>query len=57
MIHWAFLLLALFVGVFLGMLAIGCLAAGATESSYRNGFQEGHTEGFEDGLKEVGKVG
>jgi len=24
---------------------------------YRNGFVEGQTEGFQDGMKELGKVG
>jgi hypothetical protein len=54
---WLWITIAFFVGMFFGFWVIGLLAAGATESSYRAGFQEGHTEGFEDGLKEVGKVG
>jgi hypothetical protein len=44
----------LFVGLFAGF---GLLSAGHDEMRYRNGFVEGHTEGFQDGMKELGKVG
>jgi len=57
MIHWAWLILAVFVAAGFGMLLMVFLAAGATESSYRAGFQEGHDEGYQDGLKEFGKTG
>jgi hypothetical protein len=33
----------------------GLLSAGHDEIRYRNGFVEGHTEGFQDGMKELGR--
>jgi hypothetical protein len=61
MVHWAWLLLSGFAGFALGLFAMGLLAAGATESSYRAGFceglAEGHAAGFQDGIKELQRVG
>ena len=61
MIHWYWLLLSGFAGFLFGLFAMGLLAAGATESSYRagfcEGFADGHADGFSDGIKELGKVG
>ena len=58
---WGWLILAFFVGTGFGLFVIGLLAAGATESSYRAGFceghREGHTAGFNDCLAEYQKVG
>lgn len=61
MIHWGFLVLAVFVGTVAGVFLIALLAAGRAESAYRlglaAGYHEGHTAGFMDGLKELQKVG
>jgi len=46
----------LFVELFAGF-GFGLLSAGHNEMCYRNGFVDGHTEGFRDGMKELGKVG
>jgi len=44
MIHWTWLFLAIFGGFISGVFLIALLTAGATESSYRAGFQEGKNE-------------
>lgn len=54
---WGWLILAFFLGTVAGMFMIALLAAGGHESAYRAGFEEGHTEGYQDGLKELQKVG
>ena len=50
MIHWVWLFVALFAG-------FGLLSADHDGMCCRNRFVEGHTEGFQDGMKELGKVG
>lgn len=61
MIHWAWLILALFVGVIFGFFLAAILSARRDESHYRQGFcegmAEGHAAGFKDGLAEWQKVG
>ena len=57
MIHWYWLLLSGFAGFALGLFAIRLLAAGAIDSSYRAGFQEGVECGFDAGIKKMTEVG
>jgi hypothetical protein len=57
MIHWGWLVVAVSAGAIVGMVMIGLMAAGASEYCYRQGFQEGHAEGFNDGVAQITKVG
>lgn len=61
MIHWAYLVVSVFVGFGLGVFAIALISAGRDEHHYRLGFQEGmaegHAAGFKDGLAESQRVG
>jgi len=57
MISWLWLVLALFVGTGAGIFLIALLAGGRDEWDYRQGYVEGHKEGFVDGLNQFDKVG
>lgn len=57
MVHWGWLLLAGFGGVVTGFLVLAFFAAGGNDYSYRLGYQEGHAEGFQDGIKQVAGIG
>ena len=57
MVHWGWLLLAGFGGVIGGFMVLALFVAGGAEHSYRMGYQEGHTEGFQDGIKQVAGIG
>jgi hypothetical protein len=57
MIHWAWAVGALFGGVVAGFLIMCLLAVGASEHSWRCGYNEGHEDGFQDGIKQFDKVG
>lgn len=57
MISWPWVLVAVFGGFGFGVFMMALLVAGANEHIYREGFTEGHTAGYQDGLKEFGKTG
>lgn len=54
MIHWGWLILAIVTSGSLGVVLMACLAAGASEYSWRCGYSEGREEGFQAGLKTKG---
>jgi hypothetical protein len=51
MIHWIWVIGALFSGAVIGFLIMCLLAAGASEHSWRCGYNEGREEGFQAGVK------
>ena len=51
MIHWAWALVALYIGIVGGFFLLALLAAGASEHSWRCGYSEGREEGFQAGVK------
>ncbi|MFA5381983.1 MAG: hypothetical protein WC356_02370 [Candidatus Micrarchaeia archaeon] len=61
MVHWFWLVIVAVAVFTLGFMGAICLAAGAAEDAYRAGFVEsealGHASGFQDGLKEMQRVG
>ena len=52
MIHWAWLIPAIFAGFFFGVAALACLVAGRDDYYYRKGFVEGQNAAAEKRLKE-----
>ena len=51
MVSWFWILLALFGGFVLGIIVLGVLSSNREEEAYRDGFREGHWEGFVDGIR------
>ena len=47
MVHWAWVLVALSGGVIAGFLLMALFAAGASEHSWRRGYNEGREDGFQ----------
>lgn len=56
MVHWAWTLGTLFGGVIIGFFIMCLLAAGASEHSWRCGYNEGMEEGFQAGLNKEKEI-
>ena len=56
MVHWLWTLGALFGGVAIGFLIMALLAIGASEHSWRCGYNEGREEGFQAGINKAKEI-
>lgn len=52
-----YLILAVLGGVTIGAVVMALFSIGRCEDAYGYGYQNGHDDGFKDGVKSIGEVG